>query len=170
MKTSDFGLRIVAFTLMFLLISACAKPNYQNIQPLNQTQQEPTPDPQSPKPTDPVQPEPTPCALFFTTEQLCIHYKWTKTQTSEQMGEMEVSFSALTKPDVKVDPLLKPFLKLWMPEHGHGSRPVVVEKIETGKYRISKVFFSMPGKWQLRFQLLNEKNEIADQVIDEITF
>lgn len=163
----DCSLKMIFLFLSLALITACAKPNYQSLTPINHGPVTPE---TKPNPTSPTPTEPTPCALFLTTEQLCVQYQWTKIQTSETMGELDLSFYKLEKPDLKVDPALKPFLKLWMAEHGHGSRPVFVEKIETGKYHVSKIFFSMPGKWQLRFQLLNDKNEVADQVTDEINF
>jgi hypothetical protein len=181
MRSQSFALKFVSLFVLQFFILACAKPNYQDAPPANpfQTQpDEPQKDPEKPKPPptqifDPLPtnpPEPPSCDLLLSSEQLCIQYRWTKSPTTEQMGEFEMTFTGSASPYEKTDPQLKPFVKLWMAEHGHGSRPVAVEKIETGKYRISKIFFSMPGKWQIRFQLLNEKNEVADQVIDEINF
>lgn len=172
MKCRSLGLKLVVLIFAAFFISACAKPNYQDAPPAIPFQTDPDTTPQDPeKPKPPSAPvEPPQCNLLLSVEPLCVQYRWTKSPTTEQMGELELTFTNTASPFEKADPKLKPFVKLWMAEHGHGSRPVVVEKIETGKYRISKVFFSMPGKWQIRFQLLNEKNEVADQVIDEINF
>lgn len=181
MKCRSLGLKLVFLIFAAFFISACAKPNYQDAPPVNpfQNPDKPQKDPEKPEPptngiTEPAPTEPPAqppeCNLLLSVEPLCVQYRWTKSPTTEQMGEFELTFTNTASPFEKADPKLKPFVKLWMAEHGHGSRPVVVEKLETGKYRISKVFFSMPGKWQIRFQLLNEKNEVADQVIDEINF
>lgn len=53
---------------------------------------------------------------------------------------------------------------LWMPSMGHGSSPVTVEKLDVGTYRASRVFFSMKGDWDLRFQL-KVGDEVRDQAI-----
>ena len=45
-----------------------------------------------------------------------------------------------------------PTLILWMPSMGHGSSPTRVERLDTGTYRASEVFFVMPGEWELKFE------------------
>jgi hypothetical protein len=37
----------------------------------------------------------------------------------------------------------------WMPVHGHGTTDVVAEEIAPGVYEAEKVFFNMPGLWDL---------------------
>ena len=39
---------------------------------------------------------------------------------------------------------------LWMPEHNHGTAPVVVSPYKTNKYKIKKALFTMAGKWHAR--------------------
>lgn len=56
---------------------------------------------------------------------------------------------------------------LWMPGMGHGSSPVTVERIDSGLYRASKVFFTMKGQWEIRFQIKNG-DTIKDQAIVSI--
>jgi hypothetical protein len=56
---------------------------------------------------------------------------------------------------------------LWMPSMGHGSSPVTVEKLDVGTYRASRVFFSMKGDWDLRFQL-KVGGDVRDQAIISI--
>ena len=57
---------------------------------------------------------------------------------------------------------------LWMPSMGHGSSPVTVERLDTGTYRASEVFFTMKGDWEIRIQL-KEGDEVRDQAIVPIT-
>lgn len=161
------ALSVLSFGL-FVFTLGCAKPNYQKIDPPNQTQ---VTKPGDENPNHPTPPTPPSCALFFKTEQICVQYKWTKPQTSlENMGEFDLSFYKLETPDLKVDPGLKPGVKLWMQVHGHGSRPVVITKTDTGLYHVSKVFFSMPGVWQIQFQLLNSSGQPLEEISDEVTF
>lgn len=45
---------------------------------------------------------------------------------------------------------------LFMPEHGHGSRPVAIERVAPGEYRVTEVFFIMPGNWEVRVRLTDD--------------
>lgn len=43
---------------------------------------------------------------------------------------------------------------LFMPEMGHGSSPTKIAKLEgAGLYRISKIYFTMPGRWDVQVTL-----------------
>ncbi len=45
-------------------------------------------------------------------------------------------------------------VSLFMPTMGHGSSPTKVDKIPgTNSFRVSKVYFSMPGTWEVRVGL-----------------
>jgi len=41
---------------------------------------------------------------------------------------------------------------LFMPDMGHGSSPTKIAKLDTnpGLYRVSKIYFTMPGLWEVR--------------------
>jgi hypothetical protein len=51
---------------------------------------------------------------------------------------------------------------LWMPDHGHGSFPIKVERLGKGIYKMSEVYFTMPGYWDLHLQF-KEDDEILDE-------
>jgi hypothetical protein len=61
------------------------------------------------------------------------------------------------------DPSLTLHLMLWMPDHGHGSFPIELTKTSSGVYKADKVFFTMPGYWDLHLQLKD-----GDKVIEEV--
>jgi hypothetical protein len=46
-------------------------------------------------------------------------------------------------------------VKLWMPEHGHGSTPTQIGPVNEGCRVISKVNFTMPGEWDVRVELVD---------------
>jgi len=56
-------------------------------------------------------------------------------------------------------------IQLWMPSMGHGSSPLLVNKIATGVYDVSEVYFIMSGDWQIKVQLLE-----GSKTIEEINF
>ena len=54
-------------------------------------------------------------------------------------------------------------LYLWMPNMGHGSFPVNLNKIDEGIYKINDIFFTMNGTWDLHLQLLNSDEDVIDE-------
>lgn len=54
---------------------------------------------------------------------------------------------------VPEDPASPPDVFLWMPDMGHGSIPVRIERVDVGTYRVSHVLFVMAGKWEIHVQL-----------------
>ena len=43
---------------------------------------------------------------------------------------------------------------LFMPDMGHGSSPTKIAKLEgVGLYRVNKIYFTMPGLWEVRVTL-----------------
>ena len=44
-------------------------------------------------------------------------------------------------------------VKLWMPQHGHGSSAVTVGAVEDGCRELSTVNFTMIGSWEVRVEL-----------------
>lgn len=55
------------------------------------------------------------------------------------------------------------FIKIWMPDMGHGSAPVSIQKIATGTYDVQQLYFIMPGYWDLHLQL-KEQNHVVDEI------
>lgn len=58
-------------------------------------------------------------------------------------------------------------LRLWMPSMGHGSAPVRVEALGGGVFRMTNVYFLMPGDWQiqLKYRLIgvNDDEDMDEQ-------
>lgn len=55
---------------------------------------------------------------------------------------------------------------LWMPDMGHGSSPITINKIGTGLYDLGQIYFIMDGLWQLRIQLLNGSTVLDEQIFE----
>lgn len=107
------------------------------------------------------------CELSFTSEDLCLTAKWEVMPTDSTFGSMILTFTDLNNLDLPVTPINVPFVVLWMPSMGHGSSPVTMEFIETGKYRVKDVFFIMPGPWDIHYQL-NNGTTLIEEVIQKI--
>ncbi|MFI5390863.1 MAG: FixH family protein [Bacteriovoracales bacterium] len=87
--------------------------------------------------------------LSFSNDTIHADVTWATGPQNEKESVMLVKFRAAEKID-NLD--LK--VSLFMPEMGHGSSPTKVEKIPGGNiYKISKVFFTMPGIWEVRVTL-----------------
>lgn len=128
-------------TLIFLM-SACARPEYVDNTDINipqsQTEQEDS------------------CPLAFPNEKICASMHWLKAPTSSDFSEFELHFSDEVTPSSLS-------VILWMPSMGHGSSPVKIEPLGDGKFRIHRVYFIMPGDWEVRVYLKNGPT-ILDQI------
>jgi len=105
------------------------------------------------------------CPLEFPKHGLCASWTWEKMPTDQDLGGAQLRFwkKALgTENGPFVDPNDEVFVKLWMPDMGHGSSPVKTEKtldsgggVIPGVYEATKIFFVMPGHWEIWVQLKN---------------
>jgi hypothetical protein len=59
---------------------------------------------------------------------------------------------------------------LWMPDMGHGSSPVEIEKSTTtpGVYTIKKMYFIMNGAWQVRLHIV-QGGQVVDETVANVT-
>lgn len=112
------------------------------------------------------------CPLAFPKTGLCGSIEWTDSPVGDRQGALLLRFWEAGKGDAVdgpfVAPTLRPFIKLWMPTHGHGARAVVLEPTEDGvTFKASDVRFSMPGPWDVRVQL-KDGSTVVEEVTSEI--
>ncbi len=154
-----FGRLIFTFFVSFFLLG-CAQPKYVKDSGRgnsDQTTEEGT------------KPE---CSHQFLHSNLCLIWYWEKIPSSQTEGSLifkTFKLNLLDQTPVETDPLFIPQLILWMPSMGHGSTPTQVQRIDTGTFRAQKVFFIMPGDWELKFQIKNG-SEILDEAKVNLTF
>jgi hypothetical protein len=92
---------------------------------------------------------------------------WEKIPTSEDFGSFTLKFgreNAADKSPVVQDVEGEIAVVIWMPSMGHASSPVTVAKVDTGTYRATQVFFTMPGDWEIRIQRLGTGTLIEQAV------
>lgn len=120
-------------SLFFLiLLSACARPDYLDETPLTPpTSQNDTQDH---------------CPIPFNQTDLCAKIIWKQNPNSTDFSEFELHFNQ----EVALENLS---VILWMPSMGHGSSPVKIEALSSMVFRIYKVFFIMPGDWEIRISI-----------------
>lgn len=111
------------------------------------------------------------CPIQFKKTGLCAELTWTilpkKVEMPTENDKAEFTLQVFKNPRLPVgssgaqEPLAQDLaVKLFMPSMGHGSLPTQVEaevdekghKI-SGKFRVKDVYFSMPGKWEIRLEL-----------------
>lgn len=93
--------------------------------------------------------------IVWPQSNLSIWLKWELMPTEEKFGSFILKIGHPNSADRT--PVLQDIegdvaVVLWMPSMGHGSSPITVERIDVGTYRASKVFFTMPGDWEIRVQ------------------
>ncbi|KHD89589.1 MAG: hypothetical protein OM95_02325 [Bdellovibrio sp. ArHS] len=96
-----------------------------------------------------VQNKPMADGAYFSKVRILAKISWENTPNSEQANAFILNLSA---PSDQFNELA---VSLWMPSMGHGSIPVKIEKINPTQYRITDVYFLMPGDWDIRFTLKN---------------
>lgn len=108
------------------------------------------------------------CDHIFSSEELCMNFKWAKMPTESEFGLMKVQFTDFKDDRIFTSPKRHFHFHLWMSSMGHGSSPVEIKEISPGKFEISKIFFIMPGPWDMHFQLKDE-DHVQEEFIQKIT-
>ena len=103
------------------------------------------------------------CTLKFAKSALCLEWAWEHQPGDSDFGIIVFkTYQMINGTKVLKDLSGTATLVLWMPSMGHGSSPTTVTRTELGTYRANRVYFVMPGAWDLHFQ-----NKIANDVSDE---
>jgi hypothetical protein len=130
------GKGVWALTVM-LALSACAEPKYVSREGVVPTA----------KNSEAAR------SFRFPGSGLSAWIEWEKKPTEEDFGSFLVKIGRPNRADGSPLPIEagdELQVVLWMPSMGHGSSPVGVEKVDTGTFRASDVFFTMPGDWEIR--------------------
>lgn len=114
------------------------------------------------------------CGARLPVSRSCTAFAWEKPQEGRKPG---IGLLKIWRPNradrspVPVDPGENVEVVLWMPHMGggHGSDPVTVEAADVGTYRLRRVFFSMPGEWEIRVFIKTGGN-VIDQVYLPFTY
>jgi hypothetical protein len=148
----------IFFFIPTVLILSCAKPQYVSettSQDLIATSKESKMD----------------CSIAFSKSAVCITWYWESKPTDSDMGGFIFKTFRLNSFDqtpVEVDTTQIPEVILWMPSMMHGSTPTKTSRLDAGTYRVSNVFFIMPGEWEIKFQIKNG-TEISDEATIRLT-
>lgn len=95
------------------------------------------------------------CPFAFSELGVCLDYKWQSSPNKNEYNSFLFKVYRLNRADqspIPVDDLDHFQVVLWMPSMGHGSSPVAIEKLDTGTYRVSQVYFIMGGDWEIQIR------------------
>lgn len=152
---------LLTLILSLLIVVGCAKPQSAVENQPVQTDQS-----QGPRETT------TPCSVQMDLSRLCLTWSWEKRPTPQEYGSFVFKTFRLNLYDqtpIETNLDSHPKVILWMPSMGHGSVPTQVTQIDTGTYRVTQVFFTMPGDWEIRFHVTQDQ-EIIDHATISINF
>jgi len=99
--------------------------------------------------------------LLLNGEQLKIQPFWREGPFVLNQSRLLIVVTDLE--GVPVTPELELKVMLWMPDMGHGSFPVDVVEIDEGVFEAKEIFFTMPGYWDIHFQL-TQSEEVLEEV------
>ena len=128
----------------------CAKPNYQDpLSALNSTVSTKA------------------FTLYSNYHQLIVQLEFKNAPKDSEMNTFSLKFYSAADPQTSVEINQDVKVILWMPSMGHGSSPVKVQKINSGLYQATQVYFIMPGDWEIRIQL-KEQDNVVEQIVQKI--
>ena len=168
----------ISFILLNFTLIGCAKPKFLKSTPTTTesltTANAPdnlAPDEENRESQQPPTTISSTCQQIFTQSRICLEWEWIKTPTASEPGILEFkTFNLETANTVHqfVDLENLPKVTLWMPSMGHGSTPTKTTRIIQGHYRCEKVFFIMPGAWQIQFQFTNSQGQKDETIVNLI--
>jgi hypothetical protein len=103
------------------------------------------------------------CELNFKASNLCADLNWVKGPEVNQESAFVLNFDKSFKPyQLKVD--------LWMQmgNHGHGTRPLIMNEISSTEVSFTQGWFVMKGSWLVRGFLMNEAGTVVESAQWEI--
>lgn len=136
---------------LVLLVTSCARPNYR---PPNAV---PLPQEKSEKPSQT-------CELRMPVLNFCISIDWQKQPSATSFGQFQLKFYRPDDSAPNLDPNLKPEVILFMPSMGHGSSKTTVEFAGENSFLVTRVFFIMPGDWEIRVRYPTHGSEYDEAI------
>lgn len=107
------------------------------------------------------------CDVQLPRQSLCLQFDWqtmpvprrTEGTATVRIYSIDSNGNIQSAANTNYTLVVEPF----MPAHGHGSRLAVVANPEVGVYSISRVSFTMPGTWEVRFKFLDQARQVFEQ-------
>ena len=98
--------------------------------------------------------------INFVKNNICARVDWVKGPSINEFNTVVVNLTEDKDLTLNVLPWMV------MMGHEHGSRPVAIKAVTPRDYLIEKIYFmgGMNGQWYLKFQLLNDKKEVVEEV------
>jgi hypothetical protein len=104
------------------------------------------------------------CPVRFSKINICAQIKWMANANTSTEAVFHLKFDPA---QFNSKPIVQENLEvyLWMPSMGHGSSPVTIKKTaQNDTFEISKIFFIMPGIWDVHFKIKNAGQELDHAV------
>ena len=144
----------VILILAVEILAACAKPQYAESS--------------APPVRDQKQSTNSVCMAQFSTGE-CITMTWQTQPSASNFGAFLFKIYRANLADGTAIPIDltsgELSVVLWMPSMGHGH----LQKLDTGTYLASNIFFTMNGEWQINFQTKNGP-DVTDKATLNFTF
>lgn len=110
------------------------------------------------------------CPLYFPNSDLCAKIEWIVRPSGDGENSFLIKFwdkETGNSAGPYKDPEHDLIVQLWMPSMGHGSSPVTVTEKDIGIYKAARVFFIMPGDWDIRVKL-QDGDAVVEQAMQKV--
>lgn len=85
---------------------------------------------------------------------ICTDINWSQGPSSQGESRFQIQFESDLPELVSLE------VVLWMPSMNHGSAPVTVKRTSPSSFEATRVFFIMPGDWEVRIVLKDSAGNI----------
>jgi hypothetical protein len=147
------------FSVLALSGLGCTRPNYAT--PTSQLSPAATPSPTSEQNPAPQSNIPVKsCSQEWSQLHLCMHDVWIENPVANSYSSLHLEFGKQVSGNQNLQledlgPQVQLTAQLWMPAMGHGGPRVQVDSCGTGCFNLSKIYFIMPGTWEIRLKALD---------------
>ena len=110
--------------------------------------------------------------LSMPKSNICVEIQWSYGPYLNQYNEAIVTLNPLKSDQEIKTQKIKIFPWMVMPNHQHGSRPVVIQKLRDHEFKVEKIYFmgGMMGYWLIKVQNLTSDNTLFEEVSYRVNF
>lgn len=102
------------------------------------------------------------CDVTFNKLNACASVTWEQGPVVSSESIFNMDFYYIDTQAVAAD-ITNVKVSLFMTAHGHGSSPVNLTQTAEGQFHVKRVYFTMPGVWDVKVSVLDTNGDLLDE-------